>query len=140
MGRKKEDLETRLKKRVWINPRSQCWEWQGARNNVGYGMIRVSQKRGMATVHRTSYELYIGKIPTDMLVLHKCGTYTCCNPDHLELGNRLTLTRKLMATDNYNPFGRNDPDFYQACDVCGHITTKRVLLYYHNDKCIHKVA
>ena len=140
MTKQVEDLHERLQKKLYKNPKTKCWEFQGGKNNVGYGMIRISSERGMGTVHRVAYELYVDKIPPNMLVLHKCGVYTCCNPDHLELGNRYDLTHKLMETDHYNPFGKLNPDYREACTVCGHITTKRVLMYYHNDKCPHKAA
>ena len=40
------------------------------------------------SAHRMAWLLTTGKIPNDMLVLHKCGNPRCANPNHLYLGSR----------------------------------------------------
>ncbi len=63
---------------------SGCWIWVGGEFNNGYGWFSVNGKKKLA--HRVSYELYIGNIPDQLHVLHRCDTPLCVNPDHLFVG------------------------------------------------------
>lgn len=65
-------------------PMSGCWLWIGAHNPKGYG--RVNFKGDNRYAHRVSYLLSCDEIPEGILVLHKCDTPACVNPDHLFLG------------------------------------------------------
>jgi hypothetical protein len=69
----------------------ECWEWKGSRSRGGYGRVWLGKdEQSGAPVrimsHRFSYELHKGRIPDDLLVLHRCDNGSCCNPDHLFLG------------------------------------------------------
>ena len=59
-----------------------CWIWQGAPNDSGYGMISVRGRTVCA--HRYAYELYVGMIPKGYELDHLCRRRICVNPDHLE--------------------------------------------------------
>jgi hypothetical protein len=72
----------------------ECWEWQGCKNSTGYGSMTVSQVPYSA--HRiifalTNPDLISIKAPADKklkeFILHKCDNRTCCNPNHMVLGN-----------------------------------------------------
>ena len=89
-----EVIETILS-RIVVEPESNCWVWQGAKRNGGYGNIKHRGK-SIAT-HRTIWEYYNGPIPDGIHVLHKCDNPPCCNPDHLFLG---THTDNVRDMDN----------------------------------------
>lgn len=62
-----------------------CWLWTGTTNTLGYGHFKADTDTTVRA-HRWSYEYHIGPIPEGMLVMHKCDTPGCVNPDHLEVG------------------------------------------------------
>lgn len=72
--------------RFWtrVETVGECWEWQGARQKYGHGLMSVKGKHQKA--HRISFEIHNGPIPAGMVVRHKCDNPPCVNPDHLELG------------------------------------------------------
>ena len=70
---------------------SDCWEWQRSRDQRGYGL--VTRSCGESRIHRLSYKLHKGDIPTGMLICHTCDNPPCCNPEHLFAG---------YASDNAN--------------------------------------
>lgn len=131
-GRKSRPIESRLRENVVINKDTGCWEWQGAKNNIGYGFIRDGDK--MRTTHRVAYEIYRGPIPEGMCVLHKCDNRKCVNPEHLWLG-----TRQDNADDMINK-GRHTKGFHEpmTCPHCGKTVNKNMYARWHGDNCKHK--
>lgn len=60
----------------------ECWLWEGALNNKGYGRFNL---RGQALgAHRVSYTISRGVIPPEMVLDHLCRNPRCINPSHLE--------------------------------------------------------
>jgi hypothetical protein len=66
-----------------INDETGCWEWQGFKNERGYGSITVDGKS--KRTHKHFYETLVGPIPTGMVLDHLCRNRGCVNPDHLEV-------------------------------------------------------
>jgi hypothetical protein len=82
-------LKERFLRHVSPEPNTGCWLWIGASYSNGYGTIDNTG------AHRVSFEIYNGKIPEGMQVLHRCDVRPCVNPEHLFLGDRFINMRDM---------------------------------------------
>ena len=83
-----DTAKQRLESRYSPDPNTGCWLWIGTVLKSGkleYGVLVYKGKKVPA--HRLSYETFVDKIPDGKMVLHKCDTPACINPDHLSIGN-----------------------------------------------------
>jgi hypothetical protein len=87
-------LEQRLLRKI-VKQENGCWVWQG-QSNKHYGQIELSGH--MHTTHRVAYELWVERIPHDLVVLHLCGNRLCCNPAHLIVGTRQECAQYMINT------------------------------------------
>lgn len=65
-----------------------CWEWLGARNAEGYGVVRGDGYRApLVLVHRVALAAALGRpIADGMLACHHCDNKRCARPAHLYEG------------------------------------------------------
>lgn len=77
----------RFLKRVLILGGDDCWEWQGGRNNDGYGQFAIKGK--YVSAHRLALSLHLGRpLASGQGALHTCDNPRCCNPSHLFEGTQ----------------------------------------------------
>jgi hypothetical protein len=93
----------RLQRRVVLDENG-CWNWQGALWN-GYGRVNVGSRangtRQSTSAHRTSYIVFVGLIPNDKEICHRCDNRRCINPDHLFVGTRKDNMQDCLAKGRF---------------------------------------
>ena len=89
-GSKLERDKLKAFEKLWTpEPNTGCWLWMGRKLVVrgGYGVFTHRPSGTLQhRAHRVAWELYKGKIPKKLHVLHRCDMPLCVNPDHLWLG------------------------------------------------------
>lgn len=98
-----ENLRSKLDDRTTIDPITDCWLWQGAKNAQGYGVIRVIDYN--VCVHRASAYMFHNLDITDSkeLATHipYCPNKHCWNPDHIVVGDHRKNANDILITGNY---------------------------------------
>ena len=80
-------LQERLMSKLVPIPESGCFIFTGATEKFGYGKM-ATRAGHIERTHRIAWMLEHGEIPNGMCVLHRCDVPSCCNINHLFLGNK----------------------------------------------------
>lgn len=84
-----------LIKFVRVDEKTNCWIWDKTKDFDGYGVLKHRNK--YFKIHRFFFEFFKGKIPISYSVLHSCDNRSCCNPDHLFLGNQIDNVNDMVS-------------------------------------------
>lgn len=82
---------------VKVKSPNECWPWQKGTDSRGYGAIRILTKT--VKCHRAIGMLFVAKrvlVPGEC-VCHSCDNPTCCNPNHLEIGDHTKNMRDMFS-------------------------------------------
>ena len=124
---KKRDPKVRFLEKVVV-AESGCHEFASNIQKDGYGKFLYKNRSQYA--HRVGWMLFVGEIPSDKWVLHKCDNRKCVNIDHLYIGT---------PTDNVR-------DKVERCEWWGNMRNSReivdeaIRLYRDTDMSQQKIA
>lgn len=78
-----------------------CWVWTASvmAGKEKYGYFSYFGKMRLA--HRVSYALWVGVIPKDMKVCHRCDNPSCVRPSHLRLDTQLGNVQEAVTKDRH---------------------------------------
>ena len=75
------NLRDRFFDKVLVRGEDECWPWQAARDDHGYGKFFFQGQ--MVTAHRVAFYLATGELPKDKEIIHSCDYPPCQNDAHL---------------------------------------------------------
>lgn len=106
-------LAERVNRIGWTVTDSGCWEWNGRRDDKGYGQLDYAGTSLGA--HRASYIVFKGAIDDGLFVCHSCDNPPCMNPEHLWLGTNKENLRD-MASKNRGGIAKGERNGFSKLD------------------------
>lgn len=81
-----------------------CWEWTGARNQHGYGIVglMLDGKINTMPAHRLQWMHLKGRPADGYDICHHCDNRCCINPDHLFEGTPGDNIRDCVAKGRHD--------------------------------------
>ena len=129
----KGTLEERFWAKVQPEPNTGCWLWLGAITQ-GYGYLGRG-RRGESNIraHCLSWEMAMGAVPTGLVLHHRCGVRSCCNPQHM---TAISQGEHMRIHSSYEKGGAATAGICAARRTCvrGHVFDIRNTYYYYVKK------
>lgn len=92
--------------KIQLDNKSGCWNWIASKNKNGYGYFGFKGK--VQKSHRVSYQIYIGEIPLNFKILHRCDNTSCVSPFHLFVGTQKdNVDDMILKNRQYDKSGIN---------------------------------
>ena len=91
-------VEARFWAKVDRRKPDECWEWQGAIDQDGYGRFRFNEP---VRAHRVALLMSQERQKDGVFSLHSCDNRKCCNPAHLRWGNNADNMQDRKARGGY---------------------------------------
>jgi hypothetical protein len=79
-----------MNERFWskVNKSTECWEWNGKKNWMGYGKFKLDGFEWQA--HRFAYFEANALVSSEKVIDHLCRNRGCVRPSHLQLVTQRT--------------------------------------------------
>lgn len=98
-------VESRVARLSRLDPVTGCWVWIGSKDKDGYGKVsaRLPDGKKVYLAHRMTFIHFVGEIPDDKEIDHRCKNTSCINPEHL----RLMTHRENVEAGDYKKNHKN---------------------------------
>lgn len=92
----------KIRKVGWTRNKGGCLEYNGFRNEHGYGQFRPGKYSKLVRVHRAAYFHLVGPITKDDVIMHICDNPACSEPTHLKKATQSENVKDMWAKGRAN--------------------------------------